>query len=216
MKNISRRVFIKGLAVAGVAAAASTVLAGCNTNMIPGVDDGAEEPSGDSSAAQTLTFADPADADKTVSITLSDMKIDNTITSGLFLKLSAKVVNDSEVSVAFVPAYVNNANGINNNDYQVVVTAYPDDAEGNSSIVALPGLLDNLIVAVTDDNAIPFNTATATSGTVTEEGYLYLAIGDEDLKWNKVTVKMDVFKVVTKGAADEKQPVKTLKYTFSK
>ncbi len=42
MKNISRRVFIKGLAVAGVAAAASTVLAGCNTNMIPGTDNEGE------------------------------------------------------------------------------------------------------------------------------------------------------------------------------
>ena len=58
MKNISRRVFIKGLAVAGVAAAASTVLAGCNTNMIPGVDDGNEDEGTETPTNQKVTLAD--------------------------------------------------------------------------------------------------------------------------------------------------------------
>ena len=214
MKNISRRVFIKGLAVAGVAAAASTVLAGCNTNMIPGVDEPTEEPT---TTTQTLTFADPEDKDKTVSITLSDLKIDNTITSGLILKLSAKVVNDAESSIFFTPlAYASGATKVNNNDYYVVIKAYPDDRAGNNAIGYVIGN-DCLITSTeVNENLTAFNVASATSGTVTEEGYLYLLIGDEDLEWNKLTVELDVQKVLTKGANFALQPVKTLKYTFNK
>ena len=67
MKNISRRVFIKGLAVAGVAAAASTVLAGCNTNMIPGVGDDQDTETPESPVT-TITFTDPDDSTKTLTI----------------------------------------------------------------------------------------------------------------------------------------------------
>ena len=68
MKNISRRVFIKGLAVAGVAAAASTVLAGCNTNMIPGVDDGADDQPETPDASNSLTLTDKYNTSKTFSM----------------------------------------------------------------------------------------------------------------------------------------------------
>ena len=67
MKNISRRVFIKGLAVAGVAAAASTVLAGCNTNMIPGVDDDQTDETPESPVS-TITFTDPDNSKNTLTI----------------------------------------------------------------------------------------------------------------------------------------------------
>ena len=196
--------------------------------MIPGVDDGAEDPTEEpSNSSNTLTFADPDDPDKTVSITLSDLKIDNVITNGLALKLSAKVVNDSETSVAFVTEYANKASGADDGNYQVVVSAYPDAVETSEDIVVMANdasaslaYEDNLLLGdtIASEGEI-FSIATATSGTVTDEGFLYLAINDEELKWSKVTVKMDVYKILTKastGTTDAKQHVKTLKFTFSK
>ena len=86
MKNISRRVFIKGLAVAGVAAAASTVLAGCNTNMIPGVDDGAEDDTTEDVTpgnVQTITWTDQA-TDKKLTIKVTDV-VENELEKKVYL-----------------------------------------------------------------------------------------------------------------------------------
>ena len=92
MKNISRRVFIKGLAVAGVAAAASTVLAGCNTNMIPGVDDGNEDDTneGTTGNVQTVTLTDQADG-KTVTLNITKVEINTLMNQAV---LSATVKNE--------------------------------------------------------------------------------------------------------------------------
>ena len=90
MKNISRRVFIKGLAVAGVAAAASTVLAGCNTNMIPGVDEGEgeiEKPANDN----VLSYTDPDG--KTITITMGEAVVSDPIFADGKAKVKVLVAN---------------------------------------------------------------------------------------------------------------------------
>ena len=222
MKNISRRVFIKGLAVAGVAAAASTVLAGCNTNMIPGVDDGNEDPSEEPSTnSNTLTFADPADASKTVSITLSNMVVDTSLAANHVLKFDAKVVNNKIGNVVFAKdAYAGStATEVEANDYYVVLSAFPDGKEGNKNITAVAGTsalyVDNVIVASTASGADVFCTANDSTGTVTEDGYVYLAV-DKDLDWSKVTVQMKVYKILSTTTAGVTLPLDALKFTFSK
>lgn len=75
MKNISRRVFIKGMAVAAVATATSTVLAGCNTNMIPDVDNGTDGDTNEDVTpgnTQTVTYTDQAN-DKKLTIKVSNV-----------------------------------------------------------------------------------------------------------------------------------------------
>ena len=208
MKNISRRVFIKGLAVAGVAAAASTVLAGCNTNMIPGVDDGNEDPSEEPSTdSNTLTWTDPEDSKKTLSITLSSMTV-STLGASDAAVISAKVVSDlkSTAKVYAVNSY-NDGSSYGADNYVIVLTAFEN---ANTATVAVGDTTyaDNLVSA----NAILTSSETS---TVTKNGKVVVT-GLERDKWSKVSVKLELYHVANDSTTDDKTLLGTKTYEFSK
>ena len=192
MKNISRRVFIKGLAVAGVAAAASTVLAGCNTNMIPGVGDGAEDDTVEDVTpgnVQTLTWTDQAN-DKKLTIKVSD------------------VVNDEINGRVYLYAEVLNELG---NEIKLGAAATTEGKYG------LQGAADNAVV-VKDANGVDIadsNTKIATSAAaptvgvenLVKDGNHFVIVSGDRLKgvlvlagiakeWKNITLKLDVDKFV--------------------
>ena len=224
MKNISRRVFIKGLAVAGVAAAASTVLAGCNTNMIPGVDDGAEDPSEEPSTnSNTLSFADPVDPSKTVSITLSNMVVDDSRKDNTIIKFDAKVVNKNLGNVFFnnakYGATTNKITAAQKNDFVVVLSAFPDNNEGNTaSFKAAAGTGAGVYVNNVINATVGSLSAFSTTATETKNGCVYFTLAKaENLDWSKITVQMKPYKIANASASKEYAlPLNTLKYTFNK
>ena len=184
--------------------------------MIPGVDDGAEDPTEEPSSNYTLTCADPEDAEKTLSITLSDMKVDKSLTSASVntdaIIVSAKVVSDLQQDIYFVGEYTNNITS-SANKYQVVVTAYPNGLEGSTAIKTV----DKSSKAYPDYLVDKATATVAANGenTVTKEGKLYFTVAD-DFEWSKVTVKLEVFKIVKNQTADSKQLIITKKFDFSK
>ena len=131
MKNISRRVFIKGLAVAGVAAAASTVLAGCNTNMIPGVDDDQDNEVTEPAATNKYTFT-TVDGDTLVISAPSAVTtaVDAGATS-VSVGIALAVENNLGGSVKFAGAYASTA-ATNSEDYLVVLTSVVCDKDGDT------------------------------------------------------------------------------------
>ena len=149
MKNISRRVFIKGLAVAGVAAAASTVLAGCNTNMIPGVDDGAEDKPEAPSSSNVLTFADPDDSSKTFTLTFGE------------LVKGSEIAGDA--SKAYFYMDVENKMG---GTVYVNKSAYTSDVDVDDYVFELSAYADGLAAATTGVVSAPTLT-----GLSYDEGY---------------------------------------------
>ena len=132
MKNISRRVFIKGLAVAGAAAAASTVLAGCNTNMIPGVGDDTDEPEVEAPAdSKVMTFVSPLDDEKTLTITFGSLVQPNNDWNDTDEgKAKIKVVIDNKMGAAATF----NPSTVTANSLYFSVKAY---ANGNSGVNVL-------------------------------------------------------------------------------
>ena len=210
MKNISRRVFIKGLAVAGVAAAASTVLAGCNTNMIPGVDDGAEDPTEEPSSTNTITWKDPADNDNTLSITVSGISVSTLATDGSDVVLfTTKVVNDlGGADVTFATAAPTSS--LVPNDYYVHVTSYLNGEKGTTATVnkAATTYRDNLLDVTGSANVISGNA----DSKVTKNGNIVATV-TKGTKWSKIAVKLDVYKA---ASAASTQLVGTKAFEFSK
>ena len=187
MKNISRRVFIKGLAVAGVAAAASTVLAGCNTNMIPGVDDDQDNEVTEPDASNKYTFKD---GDKTLVISAPSAVTTAVGADPDEVKLFVPVTieNNLGVSVKFDDSAATSANS---ELFHVVLTASGYDDKGNSlSSTALA------FDKATDTYSKP-NLFAATNGTIgTKDNSVsrILMLDAMDENWAKVTITAKVYK----------------------
>ena len=147
MKNISRRVFIKGLAVAGVAAAASTVLAGCNTNMIPGGNtEGEGEGEGETSASNVLTLTSDADSSKTFTLDFGKLEVGsvafgNEKAAAVRVNLTNKLGKDAYINP---DATGNTTTGSAKGDLFVVISAYKNGLSGNEVT------LQNYTAAATD------------------------------------------------------------------
>ena len=210
MKNISRRVFIKGLAVAGVAAAASTVLAGCNTDMIPGVDDGKEDP--ETPAAPTsFTFTDPLDSTKTLTITSKSFALGEVVLADEgTAEIDFQVANKLGKGVHFVnvdPTGTASGTALNPavgtvGDYFVVVSAYPDGNSHNKNVtVAATGLIDT--------SAAAFNDGVTDTKTLTLKGM-------KEAK-ESVTVKVSVKKILKIAATSQVafDTVETKEFTYN-
>ena len=193
MKNISRRVFIKGLAVAGVAAAASTVLAGCNTNMIPGVGDGAEDDTVEDVTpgnVQTVTWTDQAN-DKKLTIKVTDV-VNDEINGRVYLyaevlnelgneiKLGAAAATEGKYGLqgaATKAVVVKDANGV-------------DIADANNTKIATEDEAPTVGVR----NLVKQNNHYAIVSGDRLKGVLVLAgIAKE---WKNITLKLDVDKFV--------------------
>ena len=183
MKNISRRVFIKGLAVAGVAAAASTVLAGCNTNMIPGVDDGAEDDTVEETPVkeQVLEYTD--NKGKKLTITAAGCDI---IKSNKTAILTFKVDNGTAAELNFAAA-----TGASNGDIYIA----PADVK-----VYFDGDDDNTVDgdAIVEDGVGSMFTAAGVKVASGKDATLLLTVNTLK-EWKKVTV---VLEAKMKSAAD--------------
>ena len=193
MKNISRRVFIKGLAVAGVAAAASTVLAGCNTNMIPGVGDGAEDDTVEDVTpgnVQTVTWTDQAN-DKKLTIKVTDV-VNDEINGRVYLY--AEVLNElgNEIKLGAAPAATDGKYGLQGAATAVVVK----DANGvdiaDSTKTKIATTVDADTVGV--KNLVKASDQYVIVSGDRLKGVLVLAgIAKE---WKNITLKLDVDKYV--------------------
>ena len=182
MKNISRRVFIKGLAVAGVAAAASTVLAGCNTNMLPDVDNGTDEPSEETpSKEQVMEYTD--NKGKKLTITAAGCDI---IKSNKTAILTFKVDNGTDAELNFAAA-----TGASNGDIYIA----PDDVK-----VYFDGDDDNTVDgdAIVKNGAESMFTAAGVKVAKGKDATLLLTVNTLK-EWKKVTV---VFEAKMKATAD--------------
>ena len=209
MKNISRRVFIKGLAVAGVAAAASTVLAGCNTNMIPGTDNEGE---GEvvPTPSNTYTFKD---GDKTLSIKAGDLKSGAGSTANTEnVAFVVSVVNGLGGKLKFGTA-VSGATASAAGQYFVEVTGKYEDDKGQSMTLAATsfGTTDTYL----QTNLLKSDTSIAANG-----GGGDYAMGVKGLKdnWTKLTLTLKVFKSYAKGTTykyDTKEPEDKTTFTFT-
>ena len=193
MKNISRRVFIKGLAVAGVAAAASTVLAGCNTDMIPGVDDDQDTETPEAPVT-TITFTDPEDNRNTLTVTAKSFTLGETVLgTGDDAEISFLVDNKLGASVGFTADKIT-ANSTStaiptvgaSNAYYVVVSAYADGNKFKTVTVKDGGMIMYASQGGTSQGSL-FANDKATLGTVTLDA--------KDIE-KTVTVKMSFMKVL--------------------
>ena len=198
MKNISRRVFIKGLAVAGVAAAASTVLAGCNTNMIPGVDDGADDDTneGTTGNVQTVTFTDQSN-DKT--LTLNITKVDfNTLMNQAVLAVTVKNELGEDLSLQKAAATTGK-------NYGLMLTCTGENANG------VPLSTAPAVVASTTTGSDNLFTASvnAVDGTPVS-GVLVLDTKTD--KWAKITVTATLTKVVAAAGTTKVQTIAVEKF----
>ena len=181
MKNISRRVFIKGLAVAGVAAAASTVLAGCNTNMIPGVDDGAEDDTTEETPAKNQVVEYTDDNGKKLTITAAGC---TNVADGKMVVLSFDIDNGTDTALLIASqASTTKHNG----KYYILNTtskakAYFDGEKNVAGVVTdddISGKSDNL-----------FKTGVTVDGTSKKSYNVYITGAPKD--WSKVTLTFDV------------------------
>ena len=184
MKNISRRVFIKGLAVAGVAAAASTVLAGCNTNMLPGTDNGTDEPAEDVTPgnAQTITWADQAESDKKLT-----MKITNVVKN----ELDQKLVLYVEVTNNLGKTIVLNGTAVSGKEYAVKPTFAAEKADGNA--LTAPTLCGDATTGV--DNLFVSTSQVEVADGKTRTGVLVIEGVNKD--WVKLTTTLTFAKYTT-------------------
>ena len=192
MKNISRRVFIKGLAVAGVAAAASTVLAGCNTDMIPGVDDGKDDTETPEAPVTTITFTDPEDSKNTLTVVSKGFALGEAVLgSENTAEISFLVENKLGQVVGFVSTDLTaNATSTaqpnvgSEGEYYVQVSAY---ADGNThqKVEVVTTKVDDMIAT------------TGGTGTVADDASVSktLSLDVEDVK-KTVTVKMALKKII--------------------
>ena len=187
MKNISRRVFIKGLAVAGVAAAASTVLAGCNTNMIPGTDN-----EGD------------ADVVPTPSNTYTFKDGDNTLVVEA-PKFEMNTFSATQAGKANVVLYMDLTNNLG--ETLTCAGAIPSTAVKGYALVLTARVWSktNAISDVTFDttsnvlgngSGLANLALTSSHKTVSDEGSLEgaLAYKSADKDWNKIVVTAKLYK----------------------
>lgn len=188
MKNISRRVFIKGLAVAGVAAAASTVLAGCNTNMIPGVDDDQDNEVTEPAASNKYTFTN---VDGKTLVISAPSAVTTAVGAGndqVKLFVPVTIENNLGVSVTFADSTAASAA---TELYRVVLSASGYDDEGNSlSSTALA------FETASDDYSKPnlLVAAYSTIGTKDNSVSRILMLDAMDENWAKVTITAKVYK----------------------
>ena len=188
MKNISRRVFIKGLAVAGVAAAASTVLAGCNTNMIPGVDDGAEDDTTEETPAKNQVVEYTDDNGKKLTITAAGC---TNVVDGKMVILSFDIDNGTDTDLLIASA----ASASNNGKYYILNTkanAYFDGEKNVAGVVTdddISGKGDNL-----------FETDVTVAGTSKKSYNVYITGAPKD--WSKVTLTFDVMMAASSTSKD--------------
>ena len=194
MKNISRRVFIKGLAVAGVAAAASTVLAGCNTNMIPGVDDGSEDEGTETPTNQKITLTDSGEGTSlTVEVTnfqyVEDAKY-AIISLHLNNQLEQDVSFGTDASMYNLAITYETIDSLNNKD--------ADDATPNDSL----GGADNAL-----NSTSKYTVAAETSG----DTKLYVNMPEAE-EWEKLNVIL----TLTKKGANAGTVLAVGKFTFNK
>ena len=188
MKNISRRVFIKGLAVAGVAAAASTVLAGCNTNMLPDVDNGTEGEGETVTNSQVVTLDD---GDKfEVKVTVGSPVYYESVKK---LVVPVSVVNTSEEGTTSLADFT-------------FATAAATNCATAKTVYVVPSL---------SFDGQPTNTATYESnnklgGTILAQTDIYAPVYDGDLifdvdakykDWKYFTLQLDVNSCKTAYAA---------------
>ena len=206
MKNISRRVFIKGLAVAGVAAAASTVLAGCNTNMIPGVDDGSEDEGTETPTNQKITLTD-ASTDKSMTIEATSFKYVSETNLGIIA-----IHADNQLGEA---VYFNTAHSVQD-QYFLNVSLKTIDVDGNNdtSSTTLDASTND-----TDDNAFAL-TALKTTGLADKDAAdakIYLEMPDADpLKKNWKTLEVTLKLMRKYGSTGDAQVVAYDTFTFNK
>ena len=188
MKNISRRVFIKGLAVAGVAAAASTVLAGCNTNMIPGTDN-----EGDADVvptpSNTYTFKD---GDNTLSISAPNFVVSAAAATGTTVENVYLLFDATNKMGADVLYGMAKASTIKKG-YGLVLSVKAFDKENKpltvtpSSSVGADGLGRN-----------DMNKAAASAATLADKDELegFLCLKSLSNKWAKIVVTAELYKAV--------------------
>lgn len=204
MKNISRRVFIKGLAVAGVAAAASTVLAGCNTNMIPDIDNG-DEGGDETSASNVLTLTSKTDSSKTFTLDFGKLELG----SAAFGNEKAAVVRVNLTNSLGQDTFINpdatDVKAAAVGDYFVLVSAYKNDLSGNEV-----DLKYYTAAAVTDNLESVGITEGSDSKRLTVEDITGI---------NSLTVKAILKRYVTVSATDAKKAVseemESKTYTFN-
>ena len=179
MKNISRRVFIKGLAVAGVAAAASTVLAGCNTNMIPGVDGGNEGGAEDNTSSTSTLVLTPNSSKEKETLTVNFGK-PSVVGSTSYIVVPVEVINKTPNKLTF------DANLDTTNDYKVTAMLDGDATKVVTIAAKDTPVGDKLNVSSLDILAIPDGV----TGTV--KGNLYFSVTDpDDLKdWSYLSVSV--------------------------
>ena len=173
MKNISRRVFIKGLAVAGVAAAASTVLAGCNTNMLPDVDNGTDEPSEETPAKnEAMVYTVGGDSSKTLTITAGDV-----------------IVLGASNTIA-IPFTVNNKSGKKFEAKKTATASAGKLVMGSTNVtVEFDGVDGSAADVAVAENMFASAGVSLDSGK--EKTYM-LYIADVPALWNKLKVTFDL------------------------
>ena len=196
MKNISRRVFIKGLAVAGVAAAASTVLAGCNTNMIPGVGDGAEDDTVEevptTNQSQTYTVPD-TDGKEYLTLTATGLTV---LKEAEVAAISFKVENKTGAVVKFNDTRASNVLMVIEDETEV-------EFDGNSATKG----------TINEDLGVNNNM----SGDELAEGVtnkcLYINL-NPNLGNDWSTMKVTIPVTLTGAAATKDNVVKNMEFTF--
>ena len=201
MKNISRRVFIKGLAVAGVAAAASTVLAGCNTNMIPGVDDGAEDDTTEETPAKNQVVEYTDDNGKKLTITAAGC---TNVVDGKMVVLSFDIDNGTDTDLVIASAASNTAH---NGKYYILNAASKANAyfDGEKNVA---GTIDTTDVSGKGDNL--FKKEVTVAGTSKKSYNVYITGAPKD--WSKVTLTFDV--MLGTANADNNYVVRPAEFTF--
>ena len=197
MKNISRRVFIKGLAVAGVAAAASTVLAGCNTNMIPGVDDDQDNEVTEPDASNKYTFT-KVDGETLVISAPSAVTtaVDASAAGNVKIAIPVEVQNNLGANVVFSTT---NALTTVPEGYCVVLSAKVYDDKGAD-------MTASLAASAAQASAFSFANllgAASTTGVTVAKGVSNTyAIGFKEGKlkdWAKIVITAKVYEAISDG-----------------
>ena len=201
MKNISRRVFIKGLAVAGVAAAASTVLAGCNTNMLPDVDNGAEDDTTEETPAKNQVMEYTDDNGKKLTITAAGC---TNVVDGKMVVLSFDIDNGTDTDLLIASA----ASGTKHNGkYYILNTTSKAKAyfDGDKNVA---GAINTTDISGKGDNL--FVKDVTVSGTTKKSYNVYITGAPKD--WSKVTLTFDV--MMGTGTPAQNYLVRPAEFTF--
>ena len=193
MKNISRRVFIKGLAVAGVAAAASTVLAGCNTNMIPGVGDDAEDDTTEGVVTgNTYTYKD---GDGTLAVTMDSFFTTNIASDDkedIYFKVKVDNRLGTDKNVKFGSSFASAAATKENTQVVISGKLYTDDGIYNAMTLDATEVKNytNLLHGTN-----PFGAGVISDGVLCIKGR-----ATTGAKWTKAEFTLKFYKPV-KGAS---------------